>query len=135
MFRPIDKKRLLELAGMRPLDMVSPHSSMKPTNDKEDSDAGLHGEQPTGGDEPTEEHLDKETEVFQAMHDALDKLLSFLHSQEDFEEKRGKEPEYAKMEQDAQELKDCMKKHLAGYEPDEDEHGDVDKPDVMRMVK
>lgn len=120
MFKNMDKRRLMELAGIE----LPKHV---------DSDAGLHGEHPIGGNE-TEEHVEKESDVFQDAHDALDKLLNFLHSQEDFEEKRGKEPEYAKMEQDAENLKEVMKKHLSGYEGSE---GSEDKPESedIKMVK
>lgn len=126
MFKKMDKRRLMELAGIElPKEVkMNPH----------DSDSGLHGEQPMGGDdEPTEEHVDKETEVFQSVHDALEKLLDFLHNQEGFEEKRGKDDEYAQMEQDASDLKEVMKKHLSGYEGSE---GDEDHDeDSIRMVK
>lgn len=138
MFRkPLDKKRLMELAGIS----LPDHGAPTPPRGEVDSDAGLHGEQPAGGtEEPTEEHLDKESSVFDKVDQALEGLLSFLQGEEGFEEKRGKEDEYRQMEQDATALKELMKKHLSGYDPEaepetEDDHGDVDKPDVMRMVK
>ncbi len=134
MFRPIDKKRLMELAGIAPIQHGPEDRSKSPLHQDTDVDAGLGDE-----GEGTEEHLEKETSVFDTVNNALEELLDFLQSQEGFEEKRGKEDEYRQMEQDAKALKDCMQKHLSEYDPEqsegEDEHGDMDKPDVMRMVK
>lgn len=123
MFKKMDKKRLMELAGIE---------LPKATGPEVDSDAGLHGEHPTGGG--TEEHLDKETSVFNKVHDALEELLNFLQSQEGFEEKRGKEDEYSQMEQDATDLKEVMKKHLSGYEDAEGSEGEPEGEDI-KMVK
>lgn len=123
MFKNMDRKRLMELAGIE---------LPKEASSEVDSDAGLHGEQPTGG---TEEHLDKETSVFDKVHDALTELLMFLHSQENFEEKRGKESEYAQMEQDAENLKQTMKKHLSGYEGGEEDEPESKEDEDIKMVK
>lgn len=130
MFKNMDMRRLCELAGVElPKEVgMDPHG---------DSDAGLHGEQPTGGGEGTEEHLDKETSVFDKVHDALEELLDFLQSQEGFEEKRGKEDEYSEMEQEATALKETMKKHLSGYEGgDEGDEGSEEGhgEDPIKMV-
>jgi hypothetical protein len=131
MFKNMDKRRLMELAGIElPKDMGKLKDFDK--LDGKDSDAGLHGEQPTGGDESTEEHLDKETSVFSKVHDALEELLSFLQSQEGFEEKRGKEEEYSQMEHDAEDLKNAMKKHLSGYEGNEEGE---DEPEAEPEMK
>lgn len=155
MFKKLDRKRLLELAGIAPIQHGPEDRSQSPSHQEADSDAGLHGEQPMGGaDEPEDEHLDKETDCFQKVSDALDELLDFLGNQEGFEEKRGKEDEYSEMKQEAEALKETMKKHLSGYEGDEGEGDESemdhqpedseDKPepgsqistsDMMRMVK
>lgn len=130
MFKNMDKRRLCELAGIElPKEMGKLKDFEKLGKD---SDAGLHGEQPTGGDESTEEHLDKETSVFSKVHDALEELLSFLQSQEGFEEKRGKEEEYSQMEHDAEDLKNAMKKHLSGYEGNEEGE---DEPEAEPEMK
>src|SRR5665213_1717571 len=144
MFKKMDRKRLMELAGIEPIQHGPEDRSMSPQHQEVDSDAGLHGEQPEGGDESTEEHLDKETSVFDKVHDALEELLDFLHSQEGFEEKRGKEDEYSEMEHDAEDLKNALKKHLAGYEGDEEGEGEDHEGDEgseeggnedIRMIK
>lgn len=126
MFKKLDRKRLLELAGIEPIQ-----------HGPEDREMNPHHQEAPGGDE-TEEHLDKETKVFQDVHDALERLLDFLHSQEDFEEKRGKEPEYEEMERDAEDLKNTMKKHLSGYEDgegSEEGEGEPEDSEDIKMVK
>lgn len=129
----MNKRRLLELAGINPVQHGPEDRSMSASHQEADSDAGLHGEHPTGGDESTEEHLDKETSVFDKVNSALEELLDFLQGQEGFEEKRGKEDEYSQMEQDAKALKDTMKKHLSGYEGDEGSEDDTGED--ITMVK
>jgi hypothetical protein len=126
MFKPMDKRRLLELAGIEPVQHGPEDRSMSP-----------HHQEGPGSDEPTEEHLDKETSVFNKVHDALEELLDFLQSQEGFEEKRGKEDEYSQMEQDAKDLKEVMKKHLSGYEDGEGSEEGEGGPDdeEIKMVK
>lgn len=112
-FKSIDSmKRLRELAGIE-----EPKDAGQLKDFEREADENDHGADETEG-----EHLDKEESVFQQVHDALEELLSFLQSQEGFEEKRGKEDEYSEMEHSAQELLDCMKNHLEGY----DEHEDSD---------
>jgi hypothetical protein len=133
MFKPLDKRRLLELAGINPVQHGPEDRSMSASHQETDSDAGLHGEHPTGGDD-TEEHLDKETSVFSKVHDALEELLDFLKSQEGFEEKRGKEDEYSQMEHDAEDLRNAMKKHLSGYK-DEEGSEDGEPEEDIKMVK
>ncbi len=127
MFKKLDRKRLLELAGIEPIQHGPEDRSMSPH----------HQEPEDSSQESTEEHLGKETEVFKKVHDALEELLDFLGDQEGFEEKRGKEDEYAEMRQDAEVLCQTMKKHLSEY-PDaekemEDDHEDGDEE--IRMVK
>lgn len=108
----MDRKRLLELAGIQDIQHGPEDRSMSPHH-QDTSGESMSGE---GGGESTDKHLDKETSVFSKVHDALEELLSFLQGQEGFEEKRGKEEEYAQMEHDAEDLKNAMKKHLSGYE-------------------
>lgn len=68
-----------------------------------------------GMDPAMQAHYTKEKKVFQDAHDSLDKLLTFLHSQDNFEKGRGKEDEYKEMKGDIAILIASMKRHLSGY--------------------
>lgn len=68
-----------------------------------------------GMDPEMDAHYAKETKVFKQAHDALETLLKFLHSQDNFEKARGKEGEYTKMKADVADLVSTMKKHLSEY--------------------
>jgi len=68
-----------------------------------------------GMDPAMQAHYTKEKKVFQDGHDALDKLLTFLHSQDNFEKSRGKEGEYTEMKSDISDLIKTMKSHLSEY--------------------
>lgn len=127
MFKKMDRKRLLELAGIQDIQHGPEDRSMSPHH----QDAG---DESMGGDES--EHLDNETSVFSKVHDALEELLSFLQGEEGFEEKRGKEEEYSQMEHDAEDLKNMMKKHLSGYKGDEGtDEGELEGDENIKMVK
>jgi hypothetical protein len=119
MFANMNMKRLLELAGAP----GAPMPDMNGGPEREEGPEAPEGEMTagdSGDDEGTENHLSKETDVFQETHDCVEKLLSFLHSQEDYEENRGKSEEYSEMEEYANKLLSEMKKHLEGYGSDED---------------
>lgn len=115
-------KRLRELAGIE----QPPKDAGHLEDFEREADADDQG-----ADEPESEHLDKEESVFRGAHDALEELLSFLHSQEGFEEKRGKEGEYSEMEQNAESLLQTMKKHLEGYDDNDEVDDDSDNDEEM----
>lgn len=68
-----------------------------------------------GMDPEMEKHYSKESTLFKAACDELEKVMVFLKSQEGFEKKRGHEGEYAEMEKDIEDLVTTMKKHLTEY--------------------
>jgi len=68
-----------------------------------------------GMDPAMDKHYAAEKKVFQHAHDALEKLMTFLHRQDNFEKSRGKEGEYVDMKKDVTDLVKRMKEHLAEY--------------------
>lgn len=68
-----------------------------------------------GMDPAMDKHYTAEKKVFKDLHDSLEKLLTFLHSQDNFEKERGHEDEYKEMKKDANDLLQSMKKHLTEY--------------------
>lgn len=68
-----------------------------------------------GMDPAMDKHYKKEKVVFSDAHSALEKLLTFLRSQDNFEKGRGKEDEYKEMKGDIAILMTAMKHHISEY--------------------
>ena len=68
-----------------------------------------------GMDPAMDKHYTAEKKVFTDCHKALESLLTFLHSQDNFEKDRGHAGEYTEMKKDVNDLIQTMKKHLTEY--------------------
>jgi hypothetical protein len=68
-----------------------------------------------GMDPAMDKHYTAEKKVFTDTHKALEALLTFLHSQDNFEKKRDHEDEYSEMKKNAEDLLQIMKTHLSEY--------------------